>query len=456
MESEGDLAHQLAPKARYVEPTSASPDAWTWLDEHLGGRYRVLGPLGGGGMGQVFRVQHSGLRREFALKVLAPERLREPEAARQFEREIHATARLHSEHIVSVVDCGSFGDSHYLVMELLHGEDLRALLAREGFLPPRRVAHIGVDACLGLSVVHAAGTVHRDIKPSNLFLTRGDDGREVCKLIDFGASRVRDTRVTRSGTLLGTPCYMAPEQIDSAGELGAHTDVFALGATLYECLSGHSPFEADGLERTLFRIMNETPRALSDFCEHVPPALSRVIARALSHRPAERYPSALEFARALKPFTAREERLPIAPASAGASRTLGPAELTILDEASPLLRSAPRALGGRRWGLFLGLVGLVSLTPASRSLSTPGRVAVPVAVSSSESLPADIQLVATHDLTSSAAASTPDSVTARVDVGSTVVGDRATPKRATRPASSQPLSSQALPQGFAPLIRDRR
>lgn len=273
--------------------------------EIVDGRYRVLQFLGGGGMGEVYEVEHLSLRRRFALKRLRTEFCREARLVERFRRESLAAASVTSEHVVSIVDSGTLKDgAPYFVMERLIGEDLRSVL-RRGPLLPARAAAIGIDACCGLRAAHEAGLVHRDLKPENLFITKGDDGRDVCKLLDFGVAKLlcestaKEEGTTLPGTLIGTARYMAPEQAGTDSPLGPRADIFSLAVILYECLTGVAPFEADTLERLLFKIMKVEPEPLHERDPALPRSLAEAVTRALSKDPGARFATALDFAEAL-------------------------------------------------------------------------------------------------------------------------------------------------------------
>lgn len=267
------------------------------------GRYRVVDRIGEGGMGSVYRVEHLRLGARFALKVLRGELATDPRMVARFEREMGAVARVTSEHVVPIVDCGVLAEgTPYFVMHLLEGRDLRALLRETGSLPPVRAVNLIIDACHGLSAVHAAGIVHRDVKPANLFVTRGDDGRDVVKVLDFGVAKQTSDATTQPGALIGTVKYMAPEQIGTGRPVDARADLFALGVILYECIAGEAPFAGDTTERVLYGIITADPVPLHERREGVPVELSRVVQRALSKRPDDRFESARAFAEALRPF----------------------------------------------------------------------------------------------------------------------------------------------------------
>jgi len=270
-------------------------------------RYRLTQRLGGGGMGEVYEVEHVRLKRLFALKLLRAKLSGERELVLRFEREARDIAALRSDYVVSIVDSGTLSDGRpYFVMERLIGQDLKQLLSDTDELPVARTVNLGIDICLGLHAAHAAGLVHRDLKPENLFVTQGDDAKERCKLLDFGVAKLVAEDQTRPGALVGTARYMAPEQVKSDKPVTPAADLFALGVVLYRCLSGQHPFAGDTLERVLFRVMNEAPAPLPP---HVPSELASLIQRAMAKEPSERPASALAFARALAAFSPEPRNL---------------------------------------------------------------------------------------------------------------------------------------------------
>jgi hypothetical protein len=270
------------------------------LGETIDDRYRVVGRVGRGGMGEVVEVEHLKLGRNFALKALRRDLSGRRKVVQRFRTEWSAMAAIRSEHVVTIVDAGSLASGvPYFVMERLAGEDLRSLLGKTERLPPARVAEIGIDACYGLMALHAAGLVHRDLKPENLFLTQGDDGRDVVKLLDLGVAKLIGDNATAPGALIGTARYMAPEQAGGTGEVGPAADVFSLGVILYEALAGRVPFSGDTFERLLFQIVTATPASLGELCPDAPAALVASVERALAKTPGERHESAAAFAASL-------------------------------------------------------------------------------------------------------------------------------------------------------------
>ncbi|MBX7197496.1 MAG: serine/threonine protein kinase [Sandaracinaceae bacterium] len=239
----------------------------------LEGKYRVERLLGAGGMGSVWIAHHTSLHRPVAVKVLdSVAASRDATAIHRFLREAQTCARLRSDHIVDVLDMGEFDDgTPFLVMELLEGETLASRI-RRGRLPQGEAALLVDQLLAGLAAAHAAEVIHRDIKPDNCFITQ-KNGKDHLKLLDFGISKVAksspdapEMRMTRTGVVMGTPYYMAPEQARGAKEIDHRCDLYAAGAILYECVTGRVPFDAESVNELLFKIVLEPlvpPRALA-------------------------------------------------------------------------------------------------------------------------------------------------------------------------------------------------
>ncbi|HMJ11832.1 MAG TPA: serine/threonine-protein kinase, partial [Polyangiaceae bacterium] len=314
----------------------------------------------------------------------------------RFERELHTTAALQGEHVVSIVDSGKLEDGRpYFVMERLHGEDLRTLLERTGPLPAARAVNIAIGVCRALQTVHAAGIVHRDLKPENVFIARADDGRDRVKLLDFGVAQRAEQGATSPGTLVGTMRYMAPEQVCTDRAVGAYTDIFALGVILYECLTGRSPFEADTQERMLFAIMNHEPPALDGLRPALPRALTRAVHRALAKRPEHRHGSALELAEQLS-SSARASAGCGESGSGSSCACLGAPAPTLLPH--PLSTPASPAPRVRRSLLAAVWARVVRAVSASGVLDRPARRArerTTSAMSTRNEPPKDLDLPAT-------------------------------------------------------------
>jgi CheY-like chemotaxis protein len=270
----------------------------------LGGRYRLDQPIGGGSFGTVFRARHLELERDVAVKILATSAGTDPEALARFRREGNSACRVQHENAVAVFDFAvNAGGVAYLVMELLEGRSLEKELEERGPLPPERCAEIVVPVCSALAAAHAVGVLHRDIKPSNVFLHRTPRG-EVTKILDFGIAKLAaesaiGQSLTIDGSLLGTPAYMAPERF-RRGPYGPKSDVYSVGAMLYEMLAGRLPFipsTADPLALVAMQA-EEDPPPLRVRRPDVSPYLEALVLKALARNPEAR-PTADQLARRL-------------------------------------------------------------------------------------------------------------------------------------------------------------
>jgi len=269
------------------------------------GKYKVLRLLGRGGMGAVYEAQNVAIGKRVALKFVVVDRRADASVLARFHREARAVSAVESAHIVQVFDTGETESGEpFLVMELLHGEDLGTRLTR-GRMDVADALDLTVQALRGLRRAHAAGIVHRDLKPQNVFLSQGDDDRTHVKIVDFGLSKFLDegglgqSSITQAGTMLGTPLYMSPEQIEAAPDVDHRTDLWSMGAILYEAIAGAPPFTESSYARLVISICQRDPRPLSDLAPGVPPALTRVIARALDRDRALRFESADAFLAAI-------------------------------------------------------------------------------------------------------------------------------------------------------------
>ena len=272
------------------------------------GPYEILGAIGAGGMGEVYRAFDSRLGREVALKIVPGSFAGDADRLRRFEQEARAVAALNHPNILAVFDIGQYEGSPFLVSELLEGESLREILDR-GPLAQRKTIEQGVQIAHGLAAAHEKAIVHRDLKPENIFVTK--DGR--IKILDFGLAKLVQssgdvencvtlatlpTGATAAGVVLGTPGYMAPEQVRGQ-TADARTDIFALGAVLYEMLSGVRVFRRDTPAESMSAILREDPPDIADATRPVSPALDRIVRRCLEKSPEQRFQSARDLSFAL-------------------------------------------------------------------------------------------------------------------------------------------------------------
>lgn len=273
----------------------------------IGGKYRLDSLIAEGGMGLVYKGWHLVLDHAVAVKVVRPELAHRADAVSRFLNEARAIAQLRGEHVARVLDSGCIKDGPpYMVLEFLDGADLRTVLESSGPLEVQRAIDLILQACEAMAEAHAAGIVHRDIKPENLFLTRQPDGTECIKVLDFGISKRLDVESRRSytqqGQSLGSPHYMAPEQMSAPGQVDARADVWSLGVVLFELISGHVPFDGETVPIVCAQVLCKEPLALSTVRPDVPGELEAAVARCLQKTAANRYGSVGEFAEALAPF----------------------------------------------------------------------------------------------------------------------------------------------------------
>jgi serine/threonine-protein kinase len=268
------------------------------------GQYALKRKLGEGGMGQVWLGEHALLKRPCAIKIIRPDLAAHPATAARFAREVHAVTGLTHVNTVRVYDYGRADDGFfYYVMEYLEGPTLEELVRETGPLPPGRVVYLLRQVCGALAEAHAAGLVHRDLKPGNVIVAALGGQRDVAKLLDFGLvedlSADAAERLTRTGTVLGTPAYMSPEQAAGESAVDARGDLYALGAVAFFALTGRPPFQGKTLGQLLAAHRAEPAPPLTDFRPDVPADLASVVARCLAKDPNDRFPSAADLDRAL-------------------------------------------------------------------------------------------------------------------------------------------------------------
>lgn len=310
------------PRAPELSGPGAGPaeeDEDRWVGKTVDRRYRVLSRLGVGGMGLVYKVEHIHLAKIAAMKVLHPEMARDAEAVRRFRIEAQAVSRLDHPNIVQTFDFGQSDDALYLVMEYLKGEDLAAIVKREGTLPFDRAARLFVQVCSALTEAHESGVIHRDLKPENIMVVQRRDGTEAAKVLDFGLAKLRERAdtlgVTSGNQVIGTPYYMSPEQVRSE-PLDLRTDIYSLGATLYRVLTGSPPFQATTPMGVLTKHVTdplELPRTRAPALG-LPPMADAIVSRAMAKLPDDRYASAAEVGRDLQAALVARPR-PSSPAS---------------------------------------------------------------------------------------------------------------------------------------------
>ncbi len=272
------------------------------LDTVVNGRYHVVRMLGEGGMSVVYEVQHTKLKRQFALKRLLPQLLDNQEALIRFEREAELLASLRHPHVVDIIDWDVLPDgTPFMVLEFLHGAHIRVRLDRAP-LPWEAIARIGDQAMSALALAHRIGITHRDLKPENLFISIDDSGEERVKLLDFGVSKKAGLgRTTGQHAMLGTPSYMSPEQAQGlTDEIGPSTDVWAMGTILYELATQRVAFTGETLVQTVVNITSGRPPPMTQYRADTPPAFADLIDRAISPDPERRITTIEELRAGLK------------------------------------------------------------------------------------------------------------------------------------------------------------
>jgi serine/threonine-protein kinase len=279
------------------------------IGDVIAGKYIVERVIGEGGMGVVLAARHRELEQRVAIKFLLPEIAEQGMAAERFRREARSAARMRGAHVCRVLDVGTLENGvPFMVMEYLEGRDLASELEQRGRLPYEEAIGYVLQACEALAEAHAAGVIHRDLKPANLFLEACADGSRRIKVLDFGVSKsLLDATpglgaLTKTSNLVGSPLYMSPEQLDSAKDVDARTDVWALGIVLYELMAGRTPFQGDSIPQLVTAVLHDAPRSLAMLQVDVPDGLEAVLRRSLEKRRQERYPSVAEFVHALMPF----------------------------------------------------------------------------------------------------------------------------------------------------------
>jgi serine/threonine-protein kinase len=291
--------------------------------ELLAGKYRIERPIGMGGMGMVYRAEHVGLRRIVAIKVLHSELVSDSDARARFEREARAAAAMTSHHCVAILDVDRMeGGAPYIVLEHVDGSTLHDLVVSNGPLSIAEVVAYARPICAALGEAHALGIVHRDLKPANVM--RASNG--VIKVLDFGlalglpSGPLSGSSVTSGHRLVGSPNFIAPEQIVSPSTVDARADIWALGGTLFFLLTGRPPFQASNVYLLTARILGDPTPHVHEARRDVPPMLSAIVARCLAREPASRFPTMRAVAEALRgiasvegdvdsmPSTRRDER----------------------------------------------------------------------------------------------------------------------------------------------------
>ena len=259
------------------------------------GKYKIVELVGEGAMGTVYRAVDSVLGRTVAIKVMNAEIARQKDHRQRFLREAQAAGSLQHPNVVTIYDLGELDGHLFIAMEYVHGTDLERLMtSADKPLKLQEKLDIIVDVLMGLSYAHKHGIIHRDIKPANIRV--GDDGH--AKIMDFGVAHLQSSDMTKTGLVVGTPSYMAPEQV-MGGKSVPGTDLFAVGAVLYHLLTGTKPFEGPTLQSLFYRIVTDMPKPLDEVRPGLPVGLNTIIQKAMAKESTDRYPTALDMANAI-------------------------------------------------------------------------------------------------------------------------------------------------------------
>jgi serine/threonine protein kinase len=343
----------------------------------IAGKYRLERLLGKGGMGAVYEVTHTGIDRKFALKLMHASAEQAPDSEARFEREARAAGRIGHPNIVDVFDFGKTDEgAPYIVMELCAGESLAERLIR-GPLDARDACEVAIEILRALEAAHGAGIVHRDVKPANVFLVPLASGKPAVKVLDFGIAKFveGDVTLTNTGAVIGSPLYMAPEQVRAEKDVDARVDIWAVGATLYEMVSGISPHRAPSHAAVIARIVTIPAASLRTHDEKIDPQLDAIVLRALSIEKVERFETAAAMRVALDNYLS------------GSAATM--ASLPPLGVSQSSATPAPPITPRRTWiiagGLFLAAVAITFFALHARTSPAPAPVASSTSSSSSAS-----------------------------------------------------------------------
>jgi serine/threonine-protein kinase len=278
----------------------------------IDGKYRIVRLIGEGGMGAVYEAENMRIHRKVAIKVLHSGVAQTGEAVSRFEREAQAAGRIGSEHIVEVLDLGNLpsGD-RYMVMEFMDGDALSGRIRTRVRLTPSEIYPIMHQLLEALAAAHGAGIIHRDLKPDNVYLLKSRGGKaDFVKLLDFGISKFNQLSgdsgfsMTRTGAVMGTPYYMAPEQAKGARDLDHRVDLYAAGVILYEAITGEVPFNADTFNELLFKIVLEAAKPVEQVVPNMDPNFAAIVNKSMAREPSQRFQTAREFQQALEQWAA--------------------------------------------------------------------------------------------------------------------------------------------------------
>jgi serine/threonine protein kinase len=450
----------------------------------LAGKYRVERVLGAGGMGVVVAAHHIQLDERVALKFLLPEALGDAEAVARFAREARNAVKIKSEHVARITDVGTLPNgAPYMVMEYLEGGDLAAWIKQRGALSIEQAIEFVLQACVAVADAHALGIVHRDLKPANLFCVRRSDGQLSIKVLDFGISKLAEgvgsaagMAMTRTAALMGSPLYMSPEQMRSARDVDALTDIWALGIILFELITGRPPFQAGSVTELAIKVNNDPTPAIRSIRPDVPSELEAVISRCLQKDRRHRYRNVAELALALLPLAPKRakgsvERISGIIQAAGLSASalaVPPSPLVPQSVATQVYAGTGPAVGRTTSGLTSrktavvsasvgGVVTLVVIVGAMMALKRAPRTDPPTAAAvqtgspvvsqqaPSQALPVDLPKTADWEPVDAAPAVTIAQPTRPILPAAALPANKPTPGDHPTPATSAPPPAVTLP-----------
>lgn len=450
-------------------------------------RYRIVRKIGEGGMGAVYEGEHVLIKRRVAIKCLHSQFATNPEIVARFHREALAATSIGHQNIIEVTDMGRFDDgSVFMVLEFLLGRDWSDDIDNEGAQPLQKTLHILDQVCDALTAAHAKGIIHRDLKPENIYLIERGSDPDFVKVLDFGISKFKDTAgggkgMTQTGTTLGTPYYMAPEQAQGKKDIDNRADIYSLGVILFQALTGQYPFDDESYPMLVLKICTEPPPPLRMYRPDLPEELELLCGKLLAKNPDERFPDCASLKAALQQFRQVQDTPEVAanaPSTAnmqssllaGASQSQGdvPAQSGIRPPATAAHESAPEMpvappsskmpliVGGLIALLALGGVGIAAATGAfsSPEPETPVMPPVPVATGEQETAPEE------DDDEEDDEPLAEERVWVRIDTEPSdaelfLDGDRiANPFQARMPAQREPRRIEARKDGFVTQIQD--